>query len=215
MKIIGITGGIGTGKSTVAAMLRERGWPIISSDDVGKELMDNDAEVRAALAGLFGQDVLLPGTVNRGAIAAAIFGSTDEHRRVKKELEKVIHPRVIASNLAWLESQRTAGSPLAAIESALLYEVGLEDGFDHVIVVDAPLDVRVARVRERSGLSEEEVQARIDEQMPMQEKRSAADFVIDNSGTLDNLRNAVQLVAMVIEALPDPEADEAEEPSEQ
>jgi dephospho-CoA kinase len=104
-----------------------------------------------------------------------------------------------------LLQHRDAGAPLVAIESALLYEIGLEDAFDWIIVVDAADDVRIQRVMERNGSSREDVLARINEQMPMSEKRGHADFVITNSTTRASLQQAVTLVATVIEALPDPE----------
>jgi dephospho-CoA kinase len=88
-----------------------------------------------------------------------------------------------------------------AIESALIYEVDLEEGFDYVIVIDAPHDACVERVIQRSGLTRQDVERRMAEQIPMEEKRGLADFVIDNSGSLDDLKGATQTVAMLIEAM--------------
>jgi dephospho-CoA kinase len=206
MKVVGLTGGIGTGKSTVAGLLRERGWILITSDETARTIMDTDSEVQAGLRTILGDDILLSdGSLDRALIAQRIFGTTDDHARRKRAVEQLVHPRVLDANMAQLLHHRDAGASLVAIESALLYEIGLEDAFDWIIVVDAADDVRIQRVMERSAMSRDEVLARINEQMPMSEKRGHADFVITNSSTLTNLMNAVNLVATVIEALPDPE----------
>lgn len=207
MKLIGLTGGIGTGKSTVAGLLRQRGWTVLASDETARTIMDTDKALHTLLQELFGADVLrADGSIDRPRIATMIFGDTDAHRNRKRRLEQAVHPLVLERHLAIIEEERAAGTPVVAIDSALLYEIGLEDGFDWVVVVDASDDVRVDRVVGRSGLSPDEVRARMDEQMPMAEKRGAADFVIDNSGDLAALERATGLIAMVIEALPDPDS---------
>jgi dephospho-CoA kinase len=205
MKIVGITGGIGTGKSMVAKMLRERGWVVYSSDDTGREIMDTDPDVRRALQDLFGPAVVSDdGSLDRRRIASMVFGPSDEARTRLDALDRLIHPRVLDRHWQLLEQHEQDGTPLVAIETALLYEVGLEDGFDHVIVVDADDDVRIARTMERSGMSRQEVIDRMARQLPAKEKRGWADVVIDNNGSLDDLQRAVNMAALVIEALPDP-----------
>lgn len=206
MKLIGITGGIGTGKSTVAEILRTRGWTVYSSDRTAKEVMASDPEVRNELAALLGTDALVEGGVNTGVIASQVFGPTPKHAEMLQKLDQIVHPRVLERHLEALEEERSKGTPLVAIESALLYEVGLEDGFDWVVVVDCPDELRIPRVMERAQLSEDEVRFRIDQQMPMQEKRNAADFVIENVGSLEDLTKATMTIATIVEALPDPEA---------
>jgi dephospho-CoA kinase len=104
-----------------------------------------------------------------------------------------------------IEREHAAGTSIVAIESALLYEVDLEEGFDWVIVVDAPHDVCVARVMERSNTTAAEVERRMAEQLAMEEKRGLADFVIENGSTLADLERATSMVATIIEAFPDPE----------
>lgn len=204
MKVIGLTGGIGTGKSTVAGLLMDRGWTLLSSDATAHALVASNADVRKALIDIVGSDAYLPdGVPNRPAIAAAIFGDSDAHHQRKHDVERVIHPRVLDHHFAELESMRKAGVPLVCIESALLYEVELEDAFDFVIVVDAIDDVRIERVMQRSALTRQQVEHRINEQMPMSEKRAAADFVIANNASLNELAKATNLVATIVEAMPD------------
>ncbi|MCU0329727.1 MAG: dephospho-CoA kinase [Candidatus Kapabacteria bacterium] len=206
MKVVGLTGGIGTGKSTVADLLRQRGWIVIASDETARSIMDTDQALQAELRAILGDDIQDEhGNMKRALIAQRIFGSTDESAARKRAVERLIHPRVLDAHMDLLLQHRDAGAPLVAIESALLYEIGLEDAFDWIIVVDAADDVRIQRVMERNGSSREDVLARINEQMPMSEKRGHADFVITNSTTRASLQQAVTLVATVIEALPDPE----------
>ncbi len=204
MKLIGITGGIGTGKSTVADILRKRGWTVVSSDVTAKHVMATNTQVRQQIAKLFGAEALVEGGVHTGVIAQQVFGPTPEHSRRLQQLDQIVHPHVLEQHLGVIEQEAQKGTPLMAIESALLYEVGLEDGFDWIVVVDSPDDVRIPRVMQRSNLTHEEVQNRIDQQMSMQEKRNAADFVIDNVGTLSDLEKATNTIAMIVEALPDP-----------
>lgn len=211
MKLIGITGGIGTGKSSVAEMLQKRGWFVIASDQTAKEIMASDATVRNALASLFGQEVLAPNGVNAALLASKVFGPTEEHRRNLTQLNTLIHPRVLDAHLETIEEQRSAGTQIMAIETALLFEVELEDGFDWVVVVDAPEEVCIERVMKRSHATAEDVRRRIAEQMPMEEKRGLADFVVDNATTPDALESAVSFVAMIIEAFPDPDDAVVEE----
>ncbi len=205
MKLIGLTGGIGTGKSTVARLLRERGWTVYSSDETAREIMSTDPEVRRQIGELLGPEVLTDGGVHRERIASLVFGDTPEHRRRLQELDRIVHPHVLDRHLQIIESERESGKPLIVIESALLYEVGLEEGFDWVVVVDCPDEIRIPRVMQRSGLTETQVRARMAEQMDMQEKRALADFVIDNVGGLDDLERSVKTIATILEVMPDPE----------
>jgi dephospho-CoA kinase len=213
MKTIGLTGGIGTGKSTVAAILVERGWTVLSSDATAHTVMTSDSDARAAIVALLGNVYLEDGSLNRAAIAESIFGDSDGHHHRKRELERIVHPRVLDMHMHELERLRAAGTAICCIESALLYEVGLEEAFDYVVVVDADDEVRIQRVIHRSALSRADVEARIAEQMPMSEKRAAADFLITNNTNIDDLRKATNLVAMIVEALPNPDTTEASETS--
>jgi dephospho-CoA kinase len=165
--------------------------------------MNTDPEVRAAVAELLGPEVLTTDGLDRQRIAELVFGATANHKERLDALDRIVHPRVLERHIKLLDEYAERGLPLVAIESALLYEVGLEDGFDYVVVVDAPDDVRIQRVMMRSGLTEEQVRQRMADQVPMGEIRLMADFVLDNSGTLEELGRAANKLAAIIEILPE------------
>ena len=201
MTLVGITGGIGTGKSSVSKLLQERGWVVYSSDVTAKEIMASDAEVRAELAKAFGEHVLTPEGVNAPLLSSLVFGPLQEHENNLDTLNAIVHPKVLDIHMRAIEEEAAKGTKIVAIESALIYEIDLEDGFDYVVVVDAPSEMCIDRVTHRSGLSRDEVQRRIDKQMPMEQKRGLADFVIDNSKTPEDLTKATATIAMIIEAM--------------
>jgi dephospho-CoA kinase len=201
MTLVGITGGIGTGKSSVSKLLQERGWVVYSSDVTAKEIMASDANVRAELAKAFGEHVLTPEGVNAPLLSSLVFGPLQEHENNLDTLNAIVHPKVLDIHMRAIEEEAAKGTKIVAIESALIYEIDLEDGFDYVIVVDAPSEMCIDRVTHRSGLTRDEVQRRIDKQMPMEQKRGLADFVIDNSKTPEDLTKATATIAMIIEAM--------------
>ena len=201
MTLVGITGGIGTGKSSVSKLLQERGWVVYSSDVTAKEIMASDANVRAELAKAFGEHVLTPEGVNAPLLSSLVFGPLQEHENNLDTLNAIVHPKVLDTHMRAIEEEAAKGTKIVAIESALIYEIDLEDGFDYVIVVDAPSEMCIDRVTHRSGLTRDEVQRRIDKQMPMEQKRGLADFVIDNSKTPEDLTKATATIAMIIEAM--------------
>ncbi|MBM4178094.1 MAG: dephospho-CoA kinase [Ignavibacteria bacterium] len=201
MTLVGITGGIGTGKSHVSMLLQQRGWVVYSSDTTAKVIMATDDEVRSELGTTFGDQVLTPNGVNAPLLASLVFGPLPENDANRDKLNAIVHPRVLETHMKAIEAEAEKGTRVVAIESALIYEIDLEDGFDHIIVVDAPSQTCIDRVTARSGLSAEEVRRRIDKQMPMEQKRGLADFVIDNSGTPEDLAQATSTIAMIIEAM--------------
>ena len=201
MVLVGITGGIGSGKSTVAQLFRERGWTVFASDATAKDIMASDLEVRRELAAAFGEQVLTPNGVNAPLLSSLVFGPDPEIGKRLATLNGIVHPRVLDVHMKAIQQEEERGTRFVAIESALIYEIDLEEGFDYVVVVDAPHDACVERVIQRSKLTREDVERRMAEQIPMEEKRGLADFVIDNSGSLDDLKGATQTVAMLIEAM--------------
>jgi dephospho-CoA kinase len=201
MVLVGITGGIGTGKSSVAKILRERGWTVYASDETARSIMAGDPDVRRELAEAFGEQILTPSGVNAPLLSTLVFGPDPECGKRLARLNGIVHPRVLEAHMKAIQEEEDKGTTFVAIESALIYEVDLEEGFDYVVVVDAPHDACVERVIHRSGLTRQDVERRMAEQIPMEEKRGLADFVIDNSGSLDDLKGATQTVAMLIEAM--------------
>lgn len=200
MITVGITGGIGTGKSTVAQILRERGWPVYASDETAAAIMENDTDVHSELVELFGPVAMRDGKPDRRAIAALVFGDDLEARRRLVALNAIVHPRVREEHRARMAEHRARGTSVMAIESALLFDAGLDREVDIVIVVDADDEVRIRRVMERNKLTREQVLARIAAQMPMAEQRSRANFVIRNDAGIEALTESTNAVAARIEA---------------
>ena len=178
-KRIGLTGNIGSGKSTVAKLLVERGAALIDSDALARQATQ-DPEVLQKIADTLGADLVQNGELDRPKTAERVFGDA----QARETLNGIIHPWVRRKSEKRARELEHQPSPpeIILMDIPLLYENGLEKNLDAVIVVDAPLEVRVERVQERSGLSEQEVRARDRSQMPLKEKVKRADYVVDNSG---------------------------------
>jgi dephospho-CoA kinase len=195
-RVIGLTGGIGTGKSTVARLLAELGAVVIDSDAIVHELQAPGTPLLAAIVDAFGPDVLRPdGALDRAALGARVFA--DPEARVR--LNALVHPAVGRESLRRLESARAAGAALVVLDIPLLFETRLHGtasranlGAETVVVVYAPRELQVARQLERNGYARAEAERRVDAQMSIEEKRALADHVIDNSGSLDATRRQVR-----------------------
>lgn len=185
---LGLTGSIGAGKSSVAELLRGRGLTVLDADAVAREV-SRWPEVLAEVRAQFGPEFVQDGGLNRPALAELVFQAPDR----RAALNAIIHPRVRA-RMAELETA-TRGQAWVVQDIPLLFEGGLERQMDATLLVDAPLEVRVARVMARDGLSAEQVHARDAAQLPAEEKRRRATAVVENDGDLE------QLAARVDEAL--------------
>ncbi|WP_343634346.1 dephospho-CoA kinase [Fluviicola sp.] len=174
-KTIGITGGIGSGKSLVSKILQLMGYPVYSSDQRAKDIMHEDQALIAGLKELFGEEAYVGPNLNRPYIAAQIF--KDDSKRTA--MNNLVHPAVRKDFRQWVESQK---SPLLFQESALLFETGNYKSFDAVILVSAPEKIRMERVKERDQLTDEQVQSRFNAQMPEEEKMKLTGLVIHNDG---------------------------------
>lgn len=174
---LGVTGGMGSGKSTVCRVFEVLGTPVFSADLCGRELLNGDAELKAAVAARFGDALYRTGTLDRKALAAVVFN--DEHALA--ELNNMVHPRVIGAFTAW-SSEQTA--PYVVMESALMPRSGSARLMDHLVVVQAPYEVRLQRVMMRDGSDEAQVRARMARQAGDAELASLAGTVIDNSGAV-------------------------------
>ena len=186
---IGLTGNIGSGKSTVARLLVERGAALVDADALAREAAA-DPQVLSDIAEKLGNNLVKEGELDRAATATRVFGDAE----AREVLNGIIHPWVRRESDARAEALRTRSDPPKVIlmDIPLLYENGLEAGLDAVVVVNAPLAVRVKRVGARSGLSEADVVARDGAQLPLEEKVARADFVLENSGDLEDLERQVE-----------------------
>lgn len=173
---IGITGGIGSGKTTVTQLFTRLGIPVYASDDRAKWLMNNDAGIVRRVKQLFGEASYTSGGLNRAHISAMAFGN----KELITELNHTVHPAVFADFDRWVKKQHA--SPYILKEAALLFESGSYLTLDAMIVVDAPLELRISRVMKRDSAKREAVLARIGNQMPDDVRTNAADFVVTNDG---------------------------------
>ena len=192
MTTLGITGGIGSGKSTVAALLGEKlRVRIVSADDEARRLMVEDEELRTALIERFGADTFLEdGSLNRAELATRVFGDPEE----VEALNAIVHPAVREELGKSIRQAEKDGIDLFAYEAALIYEIGAHDLVDAVLLVDAPLEMRISRVMQRDGSRHLEVMDRMSNQLSSEDLRAHADFVIDNDGDIEKLRNRVDVL---------------------
>ena len=182
MYIIGLTGGIGSGKSTVAKLLEEQGAVVLSADLVGHELYGPGRPAHGDIVGTFGREVLAgDGTIDRKRLGAIVFSDPAELRK----LNAITHPRMKEMMREKLIDLSRQGVKIAVLEAALLFDAGWDDLADEVWVTVAPALVAAHRTAERSGLSEEEVVRRIEAQMSNEERIRRADIVIDTDCDLE------------------------------
>lgn len=170
---IGLTGGIGSGKSTVAKVFETLGVPVYYADDAAKRIMNEDEELKKQLKQQFGETVYTEGKLNRKALAEIVFTDPAKLNR----LNAITHPATIADAERWMQKQTT---PYAIKEAALIFESGAQKFLDYVIGVTAPAPLRIQRTMHRDGITKEEVMARMDKQMDESIKMRLCDFVLTN-----------------------------------
>lgn len=195
MKWVGITGSIGSGKSTVAALVEDAGYPVIHADQVSHKMTEKNSEGLKRIVQEFGPGVILPtGDLNRPALADIVFADKVQ----LKKLESILHPLIQQQVKSWRNIQSEKGSDMAFYDIPLLFENQLQDQFDTVICVVADEALIIERVSRRSGLDEQEVRRRLSHQVPVAEKVRRSDHVIENNGSLEQLKVKVdQLVSML------------------
>lgn len=170
---IGLTGGIGSGKSTVAKVFRVLNVPVFEADAEGRRLLKEDAEVGAAVRDRFGTTVFHDGLIDRAALGAIVFND----KQALTDLNGIIHPAVRASFNAWASEQTR---PYVVMEAAILAETGGHKAFDRILVVTAPEEIRMRRVMERDGVEAEAVRSRMANQLSETERNALADHLIEN-----------------------------------
>lgn len=179
--LIGLTGGIACGKTTVARMLTARGAIVIDADRIARDVVAPGSPGLAAVVEAFGDGVLADdGALDRAALGAAVFGDPAKRAR----LEGLLHPRIADESMRRIAAALAAAPPLVVYDAALLVETGRADHFRPLVVVTAAPELQRARLIERDGLDPAAADARLAAQMPVAEKARRADHVIDNSGPL-------------------------------
>ncbi|MBI5342868.1 MAG: dephospho-CoA kinase [Deltaproteobacteria bacterium] len=189
MRVFGLTGGIGSGKSTVSRMLREEGIEVVDADRIAREIAAPGTPVHGEIARRFGKGILLPdGGIDRKKLGGIVFSDADK----RAALEAITHPAIateIAAALGRLESE---GREIAVVEAALIHEAGRKGRFEKTIAVRCGRDQQVRRLMDRDKITREEARDRIAAQMDPEEKARASEIVIDNSGDLDATRAQVR-----------------------
>ena len=188
MLVIGLTGGIGTGKSEVTRLLETLGAKIINADTVGHQAYKPGSGSWCQVVEAFGEGILHPnGEIDRGKLGAIVFSDSKQLAR----LNKILHPTMAGIVAEELQQLRTEGAPVAVVEAALLFEAGWDSLVDEVWTTDAPVDTIIVRLQERNGMSGEEALKRVDSQMDRSERLSRSNVIVDNSGSVAALESAV------------------------
>ena len=189
MLIIGLTGGIASGKSTVAKMLGEKGAHLIDADVLAREAVKPDQPAWREIVNWLGEDILLPDrSIDRIKLGSLVF---NDHQKLKR-LNQIVHPWVGARFFALSEEIRLADPEAVLVyDVPLLIEGGMQETVDHILLVYVPREVQIERMRQRDNLTGEDINRRLQAQMPMEEKKKYAHTVIDNSGSLDDTAHQV------------------------
>ena len=170
---IGLTGGMGSGKSTVAKIFETLGIPVYNADEAAKRLMNTDENLKAAIKKEFGNNIFKNEQLDHKFLASIVFNDS----RKLEVLNSLVHPATISDAVEWIQKQN---ANYIIKEAALLFEAGAEKMLDHVIGVSAPEELRIQRVMNRDGVSREEIVKRMKRQMPEAEKLKRCDFIIQN-----------------------------------
>ena len=187
MLLVGLTGGLGTGKSTVARMLSERGAVVVDADDLARRALDPGTPAASQVRERFGDEVLTPeGAIDRAALARVVFA--DEEKR--RALESITHPAVFQTLMETVEAHRSSDD-VVVFDAALIVETGFHEACDVLVVVTAPVEQQVERVTRDRGMDEGEARARIAVQSSPGEREAVADVVIRNDGDLRSLEQQV------------------------
>ncbi len=190
MKVIGLTGGMGTGKSTVSSYLKQQGIPVVDADMIAHDITEKNSPILRDIRTLLGDQVFYNnGEMNRHAVAEIIFRDQEK----LKAYEAITTKAVLQKSLEQIEGYRKQGMVnLIVYDAPLLFECNFQHHVDETWLVDAAMGVRLSRIAKRDGLTKEQILDRINHQMSTEEKAKLADFVIDNSGDLEGLYSQVE-----------------------
>mgnify|MGYP001396858499 CR=1 FL=1 len=188
MKRFALTGGIASGKSLVAAQLKQAGIPVVDADQLSRDVVNKGTPGLKAITAFFGKNVLTTdGSLDRTKMGEIVFNNPKK----RKELELILHPLIAQAGLVALENLEAAGHPYAIYEAALIFENDLEEAFDATLLVTTTPQEQIQRLQIRDTLSKQDAQKRIESQMSLSEKERRASFVIHNRGTKEELQKEV------------------------
>jgi dephospho-CoA kinase len=187
--IVGLTGGIASGKSVASRILASLGVGIVDADQIAREVVEPGSDGLAAVVAAFGSDVLTTeGALDREKVAARVFREPD----ARKVLQAITHPRIAVRSAEKLAALSATETPYVVYDAPLLVEVGAHKGLDALIVIAAPRETQIARAVARDGMAADEAERRIAAQLPLADKVAVADYVVNNDGSLEALESAVR-----------------------
>ncbi|RPH32875.1 MAG: dephospho-CoA kinase [Bacteroidales bacterium] len=185
---LGVTGGIGSGKSMVCSIISAMGYPVYNADLEARQLVDSDPDLILSIKELFGEDIYTKNQLDRKRVAEVVFSN----QNMLEGLNAIVHPAVTKHYKTWVDSHKTRG--LIVKEAAILFESGANIGLEKIVVVTAPLEVRIQRVVKRDGLSEESAMKRMNNQLPQDELVKRGDYIIENDGVKLILPQVVRVI---------------------
>jgi dephospho-CoA kinase len=193
---IGITGGIGSGKSHVSKIIEDAGYTVFNADDIAKQIMVEDESVRELIISTFGDESYNGKELNRTYIASKAFSSVENVNK----LNSIVHPPMVYEINELMEHE-LENNKIVFVEAALIFEAEVDEILDHVLLVTADEELRISRIKERDHLSEAEIRDRMNFQIPENEKENLADFTIKNNATLTDLEMKTKMFLTVFESM--------------
>lgn len=190
--VVGLTGGIGSGKTWVSSLFANLGIPVYISDEEAKKLMHTNIQVKQAIVDLFGDKAYINGHLNRDFISKTVF----DNKKILSQLNAIVHPAVASHFKDWYTSQTTS---FVIKESAILFEIGADKKCDKVILITAPISERIRRVQLRDNASAEAIKKRMDNQWPDEKKVPLADYVIVNTLKINTITQVDEIYNRIIE----------------
>ncbi len=202
MKVIGITGNIGSGKTAVAKIIAEKGYKIISSDILAKQLMNESPDIRKKLIEKFGEETYSSeNVINTDFISKLVYGDSTACRENLKELNRIVHPEVLDSISKKIEEYEIEGNDICFVESALIYEANIDEAFDYIIVVHSDAELSYSRLKNSRNLTSEKFNSIEKEQISREEKKGLADFIIINDSDFEHLEKATLFIIDVVKSI--------------
>lgn len=189
---LGVTGGIGSGKSLVCSIISAMGYPVFNADLEARQIVDTDPIVVCLIKNLFGSDIYINNQLNRKRVAEIAFSNQE----MLEKLNSIIHPAVAAHFGSWVDKNKMR--KLVVMEAAILFESGAFQGVDRIISVIAPKEVRIQRVFERDGLDKDSIINRMNSQLPQEEIIKRSDYIIDNDGVKLILPQIVRVINDIV-----------------
>ena len=200
---IGLTGNFLSGKSTVAKILSAMDYKVISTDNLAKEIMNSNQKVKKGIIEKFGKEAYSDsGEINNKYLADLVFSDTKEGNLNIEALDSIVHPPVIEEMIRLVDNYEEAGEKLVFVESALIFEAELDEGFDYIINVAAPMESILKRAELRD-YSREQALHRLSLQMSPEEKSRYSDFTIENKGTEEELKNSTEFIVNLLKSMVD------------